>query len=100
MKVKENQIGKVESPCLDCPNMVQCKKICYNRLEWGVFYVNQNEVENKNYVNLEDDELNIYGNNIRVKRRNLREDSEEVKQLLKEFEYIYQEIVVESKRVE
>lgn len=85
---------KVESPCLDCENMVQCKKMCYKRLEWSIFEADK-----------DDEELNIYGNNLEVKgsqriKKQVNidlkyEDKDEiVKELLEEFDNIYKKEVV------
>lgn len=83
---------KVESPCLDCENMVRCKKMCYRRLEWSIF-----EAEK------DDEELKIYGNNLEVKGserikkyiKSKYEDKDEVVQnLLEEFDDIYKKEVV------
>lgn len=80
--------SKIESPCLECTNMVQCRKMCYKRLEWGVLE-----------ANISDEELQIYGNNIKIKNKSkiLKQQNnydEEVKQLLKDFRDIFKQEVV------
>lgn len=84
--------GRIESPCLDCENMVKCKKMCYRRLEWGVF-----EAEK------DDEEIEIYGNNLKVKgserikkpmKTKYEDKDEEVQELLKEFDNIYKKEVI------
>lgn len=78
-----------ESPCIECPNMVNCSKMCYERLEWGIFEANTN-----------DGEFYIYGNNIEVgmnrDKYKYNNDDNEVKVLLKEFDKLYKEIVAEK----
>lgn len=76
---------KVESPCIECENMVNCKKMCYSRLEWGVFDADPT-----------DEELKIYGNNLQVKEHKVKYEKmdKEVKKLLKEFNDIYKKEVV------
>lgn len=78
---------RIESPCLECSKMVGCKKMCYKRLEWGVLESSPT-----------DEELNIYGNNIKVKGselvkgKNLNLDKEVI-DLLRDFKQIYEEKV-------
>ena len=83
---------KVESPCLDCENMVQCKKMCYKRLEWSIF-----EAEK------DDEELKIYGNNLEVKgserikryiKTKYKDKDEVVQDLLEDFDKIYRREVI------
>lgn len=79
--------SKIESPCIECPNMINCKKMCYKRLEWAVFEADK-----------DDEEFNIYGNNIKVEGatrikpilENKYKDQDEIVQaLLREFDNIY-----------
>ena len=72
--------------------MIDCKKMCYERLEWGVFEADTN-----------DEELNIYGNNISVEgsakfKLNLGDKYKEqdvmVRILLEDFDNIYNTEVV------
>lgn len=92
----EGNKGYTETPCLECPNMVSCNKMCYKRLEWGVFDADP-----------QDEELHIYGNNILVRKEKdivqlcTEEEilartgaDEEVKKLLIEFNQLYRDIVV------
>lgn len=47
---------KVDSPCLGCEFKAECKNMCLNRLEWGVFEADK-----------QDKEQYTYGNNQKVK---------------------------------
>ena len=84
-KIKE----KVESPCIECPNMINCEKMCYERLEWGVIEADK-----------DDEELSIYGNNIkvegskRIKYSKYQDQDEVVQALLKSFDSIYRKEVI------
>lgn len=74
-----------ESPCIECKNMVDCNKMCYERLEWSVFEANPN-----------DEEVFIYGNNIEVggNKYKYEDNNVEVKNLLKEFNELYKKVVI------
>lgn len=79
-----------ESPCIECPNMVNCSKMCYERLEWGVFE-----------AKLDDEELVIYGNNIEIKDKcKSNDNNDEVKVLLKEFNKLYRQVVLGNRKIE
>lgn len=93
MKTEEGTERVNESPCLECPNMVNCNKMCFERLHWGVYEADK-----------EDEELLIYGNNIKVqgskrikfsKYKDKYQDQDEVVQaLLRSFDNIYRTEVV------
>lgn len=75
---------QTESPCIECYNMVQCKKMCYKRLEWAIFEASQDDAE-----------LSIYGNNINANsRKNI--ETTEVAKLLKDFNKFYKQVVMEK----
>lgn len=87
-----NAKEKVESPCLDCLDMVKCRKMCYKRLEWGVLEADK-----------DDEELLIYGNNKEVKgserikvyiKTKYKDKDLEVNQLLTEFDEYYQRMII------
>lgn len=83
---------KVESPCIECKYMVECQRMCYDRLEWSIIDAEK-----------DDEELEIYGNNLKVKgsqriKRNKKtkyEDKDEaVQELLNDFDKIYRREVI------
>lgn len=84
--------NKNETPCLNCNHMIECKEMCYKRLEWGIFDARVN-----------DEEALIYGNNIKVRSKNeivkqkkqfLSDEDRMVQELLDEFEQIYRQEVI------
>lgn len=92
MTEESNVKEKVESPCLDCVDMVKCRKMCYKRVEWGVLEADK-----------DDEELSIYGNNREVKgskrikiyiKTKYKDKDLGVNKLLTEFDKLYEERVI------
>ena len=75
----------IESPCLECRWMMQCKGMCRRRLEWALF-----DAES------DDEELHIYGNNLPVSPLDQllknRETPKKVDENKKSYESMYEKV--------
>ncbi len=74
-------MSAIISPCVDCSHSATCTRMCYNRLEWGVFEADS-EVVN----------LAVYGNG-QISKYVKQHKSKQVTELLNDFSDIYNSMI-------